>query len=155
MKIKSTLLNPDNLGTLSFTQWTFWYRNDIAVTSPSILVWHCWYIVNEHMTMSICDINLTSGSWDWTNQTLMSSWHRHDNGRSERNAAEINPPESYTFSVSATIMLRNKNSKHNIKNNLHLYLLKKTNLLISCKKLLMSAEFKECITWFIYFLDLL
>ena len=28
------------------------------------------------MTMSICDIILTSGSWDWTNQTLMSSWQR-------------------------------------------------------------------------------
>ena len=32
---------------LGITQWTFWYCNDIGVTSPSISVWHCWYIVNE------------------------------------------------------------------------------------------------------------
>ena len=28
-------------------QWTFWYCNDIGVTSPSISLWLCWYIVNE------------------------------------------------------------------------------------------------------------
>ena len=34
----------------------------------------------KHMTMSIYDINL-KWSWDWTNQTLMSSWRCLDNGR--------------------------------------------------------------------------
>ena len=29
------------------TQWTFWYCNDIGVTSPSISLWHCWCIANE------------------------------------------------------------------------------------------------------------
>ena len=29
------------------TQWKFWCCNDIGVTSASISVWHCWYIVNE------------------------------------------------------------------------------------------------------------
>ena len=29
------------------TQRTFWYCNDIGVASPTISVWHCWYIVNE------------------------------------------------------------------------------------------------------------
>ena len=61
-----------------FAQWTFWYCNDIGVTSPSISLWHCWSIVNEHVTMSICNINLISRSWDWANQTLKSSWHRCD-----------------------------------------------------------------------------
>ena len=28
----------------------------------------------KDMTMSICDINLTSRSWDWTNQTLKPDW---------------------------------------------------------------------------------
>ena len=46
------------------------------------------------MTISICNIKVTSGSWDWTNQTLISSWHRRDNGRYP---AEGNPPESYTI----------------------------------------------------------
>ena len=55
------------------------------------------------MKMSICDINLTSISWVWTNQTLISSWHRRNNGRYP---AESNPPGSYTTSVSATIMSR-------------------------------------------------
>ena len=55
------------------------------------------------MKMSICDIKLTSGSWDWTNQTLMLSWHRRDNGHY---TTEINPPGSYTTSVSVTIMPR-------------------------------------------------
>ena len=55
----------------------------------------------KHMTMSICDINLTSKFWDRANQTLMLSWHGRDNGHSERN-----PPGSYTSSVSATTMPR-------------------------------------------------
>ena len=55
------------------------------------------------MAMPICDINLTSGSWDWTNQTLTSSWHRRDNGRYP---TERNPPRLYTTSVLATIMPR-------------------------------------------------
>ena len=39
--------------------------------------------------------------------------------------------------------------------NLYLYFLIKQNLLISGEKMLMSAELKVCVTWFIYFLDLL
>ena len=85
-----------------FTQWTFWYCNDVGVSSPSILLWHCWYIVNEIPDdVNLRDINLTSTSCDWTNQTLMSSWHRHNNGRYP---AHRNPPGSYTSSVSATKM---------------------------------------------------
>ena len=53
--------------------------------------------------MSICDIKQTLGSWDWTNQTLMSSWLRRDNGRYP---AKRNPPGLYTTSGSATVMLR-------------------------------------------------
>ena len=30
-----------------FTQWTFWYCNDVGVTSSSISLWHCQYVVNE------------------------------------------------------------------------------------------------------------
>ena len=56
--------------------------------------------------MLICDTNLTSRSWDWTNQTLISPWYRRDNGRSGRNPAERNPPGLYTSSVSGTIMSR-------------------------------------------------
>ena len=41
------------------------------------------------------------------------------------------------------------------KYSLYLYLLILQNLLISGEKMLMSAELKECVTWFIYFLDLL
>ena len=51
------------------------------MTSLSISPWHWWYIVNEHMTMPIYDVALTSELWDWTNQTLISSWHRRVNGR--------------------------------------------------------------------------
>ena len=51
------------------------------MTSPSISSWHCWHVVNEYMTMSICDIKLTSGSWDSTNKTLISSWYLRDNRR--------------------------------------------------------------------------
>ena len=47
------------------------------------------------MKMSICDIKLTSGSWDWTNKTLISSWHRCD---TERYPAERNATGSYTLS---------------------------------------------------------
>ena len=82
--------------TLKANQWTFRYCNDIGVTSPSIYCIY-WHIVNETHD----DINLTSRSWDWTNQNLMSLWHRRDNGRY---AAEKNPPRLYTSSVSATIM---------------------------------------------------
>ena len=57
----------------------------------------------KNITMSICDINLTSGSRHWTNQTLISSWHRHNN---RRYPAERYPPGSYTTLVSATIMPR-------------------------------------------------
>ena len=53
--------------------------------------------------MSICNIKLTSGSWDLTNQTLMSSWHCFDNGRYP---AERNPSGSYTTAVSSKIMPR-------------------------------------------------
>ena len=53
------------------------------------------------MTMSIYDINLTSGSSDWTNKTLMSTWNHRDNGSYP---VERNPLGSYTTSVSATIM---------------------------------------------------
>ena len=76
----------------------------------TILEWHPRYCYDlpdmlqmKHMTMSICDINLTSISLDWTNQTLVSSWHSRDNGRYP---AERNPPGSYTSSVSATIISR-------------------------------------------------
>ena len=55
------------------------------------------------MTVSICNINLISGSWDWTNQTLTSSWHRRDG---EHYPAQRNLPGSYTSSVSATIIPR-------------------------------------------------
>ena len=55
------------------------------------------------MTMSIWDFNLTSGSWDWTNQTLMTLWHRSDSGRYP---AEKNPSGSYSTSVSVTTMPR-------------------------------------------------
>ena len=47
------------------------------------------------MKMSIWDIKRTSGSWDWTNKTLISSWHRCD---TERYPAERNAPGSYTLS---------------------------------------------------------
>ena len=36
------------------SQWTFWYCNDVGVTSPSISPWHYWYIVNE----AYDDVNL-------------------------------------------------------------------------------------------------
>ena len=39
--------------------------------------------------------------------------------------------------------------------NLFLYFLIQKNFLISCEKMLMSTELKECITLFIHFLDLL
>ena len=57
----------------------------------------------KHMTMSVCDIKLTSASGDWTNQTLMSPCHRCDNGRYQ---AERNPPGSYATLVSAAIVPR-------------------------------------------------
>ena len=68
------------------------YRHDIAR-----ILWM------EHMMMSICDIKLTSGSWDLTNQTLMLSWYFWDSGRYP---AERNPPGSYTTPVSAKIIPR-------------------------------------------------
>ena len=37
-------IRPQNLEEF---QWTFWYCNDVGVTSPLILPLHCWYIVNE------------------------------------------------------------------------------------------------------------
>ena len=55
----------------------------------------------KHMTLSICVISLTSGSGYCTNQTLISSWHCHDNGRYP---AERYPPASYATLVSATIV---------------------------------------------------
>ena len=39
--------------------------------------------------------------------------------------------------------------------NLYLYFLIQQNLLISGEKMLMLAELRGCVTWFIYFLDLL
>ena len=39
--------------------------------------------------------------------------------------------------------------------NLYLYFLIQQNLLISSEKMLVSAELKGCVTWFIFFLDLL
>ena len=39
--------------------------------------------------------------------------------------------------------------------SLYLYFLIKQNLLISGEKMLMSVELKACVTWFIYFLELL
>ena len=47
--------------------------------------------------------------------------------------------------------IRNYRSKR----NLYLYFLMRLNLLISGEKMLMSAELKTCVMWFIYFLDLL
>ena len=47
--------------------------------------------------------------------------------------------------------IRNYGSKR----NLYLYFLMRLNLLISGEKMLMSAELKSCVMWFIYFLDLL
>ena len=51
------------------------------------------------MTMSIFDINLTSGYWDRTNQTLMSPLHRRDKAYT----AYWNPPGLNTSSVSAAM----------------------------------------------------
>ena len=85
------------------SQWAFWYCNNIGVTSPSILLWHCWYTVNEtHDDVSLryqLDINILR----LTNQTLMSSWHLRNNGRYP---AEKKFPETYTTSVLATIIPR-------------------------------------------------
>ena len=36
-----------NLQPTRYPQWTFWYCNDVGVTSPSISPWPCRYIVNE------------------------------------------------------------------------------------------------------------
>ena len=47
------------------------------------------------------------------------------------------------------------NRNYASKCNLYLYFLIQQNLLIFGEKMLMSAELKECVTWFIYFLDLL
>ena len=47
--------------------------------------------------MSISDINPTSRSWGWTNQTLMSSWHRRDNRRYPRKKSSR---IVYIFSIS-------------------------------------------------------
>ena len=56
------------------------------------------------MTISICDIGQTSGSRYWTNQTLISSQNRHDNGRYP---AERYPLVGwYATLVSVTIMSR-------------------------------------------------
>ena len=47
------------------------------------------------------------------------------------------------------------NTKYTSKYNLYLYFLIQQNLLISGEKMLMPAELKGCVTWFIYFLDYL
>ena len=81
-----------------FAQWTFWYCNDIGVTSPPILLWHCWSIVNEtHDDVNLQyqpDIKILR--LDQSNfKVVMTSL------RSGRN-----PPGSYTSSASATIVTR-------------------------------------------------
>ena len=53
--------------------------------------------------MSTCLIKLTSDSWDWAYQTLISSWHGPYN---EHYPAERNPPGLHNTSVSAAIMPR-------------------------------------------------
>ena len=63
--------------------------------------------------MSICDISLTSGSRYCTNHTLISSWHRHDNGRYP---AERNPLGSYATLVSVTIIPRLHGALMQLKN---------------------------------------
>ena len=75
----------------------------------TISAWHCprychniaGILYMKHMAMSICNINLTSGSWDWTNQALTLPWHRRNDGRYP---AKINPPGLLTTPVLATIM---------------------------------------------------
>ena len=51
---------------------------------------------------------------------------------------------------------KGKRTRNNVsKYNIYLYFLKYQNFLISGEKMLMSAELEGCVTWFIYFLDLL
>ena len=69
------------------------------MTLTSISSYHYWYIVNE----TICEINFTSGSWDWSNQTLILSWNR---GHTRRYSAKIFLPRLYNTLVSATIIPR-------------------------------------------------
>ena len=57
-----------------------------------------------------------------------------------------------TFKDSSKVKsIRNSASKY----NLCMYFLIKQKMLISGEKMLMSVELKECVTWFIYFWDLL
>ena len=67
-----TSSSPSGLSDIvTILEWHYpWYRYDIADIMQM-----------KHIAMSICDINLTSRFWNWTNQTLMSSWHLRDNGR--------------------------------------------------------------------------
>ena len=83
-----------------FTQWTFWYCNDIGVTSPSISVWHCWYIINETHDDVNLRYQLDIRSWDWTDQTLMPSWHPRDNVTSSLSGRKISSRIVYLFSIT-------------------------------------------------------
>ena len=87
----------------SLSQWTFWYCNDVGVTSPSISLWHCWYIVNEtHDDVNLRyqpDIRILR--LDQSDVNVVMIWSHRDNGRYP---AERNPPGSNTTSGSATII---------------------------------------------------
>ena len=90
-KQKSLFIKPrlQSAGLFILSEWHkihFWKTSLIPV--KIMILERCWSdidldiaIVNESHGDVNLPFNLTSGSWDWTNQILISPWHCCNNGR--------------------------------------------------------------------------
>ena len=80
------------------SQWTFSYCNDIGVTSPSISVWQCWYILNEtHDDVNLRyqpDIRILRLDQSDFNVVMISSWQQTLSSRTKSSRT------LYHFSIS-------------------------------------------------------
>ena len=138
--------------------WSNPYKIEVVITFLIVLL----QLTNfGHMTTSILwfeswDKHLLVTSW----LEIMTSYPLFQNGvhlRRLRVAIFADIIKIVTMLIKTIIkdsrnvkIIRNSVSK----SNLYLYFLMYQNLLISGKKVLMSAKVKGCVIWFIHFLDL-
>ena len=80
------------------TQWIFWYFNDIGVTSPSISLWHCWYVVNKtHDDVNLrCQPDIDILRLDQSNFNVIMTSSRQRTLSSRKKSSRI----VYNFSIS-------------------------------------------------------
>ena len=130
---------PLTLQTCELSQKTFWLLV-LTILSHWYKIWRPYLV-------------LVPNYWTWTKTTPQKKCFFGSNPYKIEVmiTSLIEMLELPNLKESQVKRIRNYISKY----NLYLYFLIQQNLLICGEKMLMSARFKSCITWFVYLLDLL